>query len=397
MLAAAGAAVAVWLLRPEPVPVETALAFRGPMQVTIDEDGETRAHDRFTIAAPVSGFLSRIELHEGDTVGPDTVLATIRPLPVDARELSEIRARIAAAEAKQREAVDQVGRWESDLAQAGRERDRLRNLARERLVAAQDLEQAEAKYIAASKELAAAQNRAEAASAEVARERAGLVSQEPAAGNRVAALRAPARNCRVLRVLEKSERVVAFGTPIVMLSNPSRLEVVADVLSTDAVKVAVGAPATIENWGGSAPVRAQVRTVEPYGFTKVSVLGVEEQRVNVVLDFVDPPPTRLGDGYRVDVRIVIWQGEQVLQVPASSVFRDGSGEGWAVFVSDANGYARHRDVRIGERNAVAVVIDAGVEEGAEVILHPPNELVDGTPVLVTRKQPSPPRQQPPSL
>jgi HlyD family secretion protein len=189
-------------------------------------------------------------------------------------------------------------------------------------------------------------------------------------------LRPPA-GCQVLRILEKSERVVASGTPLV-LSNPKKIEIVVDLLSTDAVKVRPGAPVSVENWGGPAPLRARVRLVEPYGFTKVSALGVEEQRANVIADFVDPP-NGLGDGYRVDARIVIWESPSVLKVPASALFRVRSS--WSTYLLE-NGRARLRHVDTGQRNALEAEITKGLEEGAEVILHPSNDLKDGARVTV---------------
>lgn len=379
ILAAVAAAILIVLaFRPKPVQVETARAVKGPLQVTVDEDGETRAHDRFTLAAPIAGRLSRIELHEGDTVGPDTVIATISPLPIDAREAAEIRARIQAAEARKREAEQQLARWESDHAQAQRDLNRARALAKDRIIAQQELEQAENKQTGTAKEMEAARFRVESAAADVEREKAGLISLETQQthASRVVALR-PAARSRILRILEKSERVVPYGTPIVILSNPNKIEIVVDLLSTDAVKVKPGAPVIIENWGGPKPLRARVRTIEPYGFTKVSALGVEEQRANIIADFIDPP-NGLGDGYRVDARVVIWESPNVLKIPASALFRVG--QQWSAFVID-NGRARLRPVEVGHRNASEAEITQGLAEGLEVILHPANDLKDDARVV----------------
>ena len=369
------AAVAVVLVaiafRPKPVQVETALAVKGPLQVTVDEDGETRAHDRFTLAAPVAGRLSRIDFHEGDEVSPETVLATISPLPLDAREIAEIRARIRSAEARKHEADELLARWESDHTQAARELERTRLLAQDRLVARQVLELAESKQAAAAREVEAAKFRVQSAAADVEREKAGLVSleaQQTEAG-RLVTIRPPVR-CRILRILEKSERVVPFGTPIVVLSNPRKIEIVVDLLSTDAVKVKPGMPVSVENWGGACPLGARVRTVEPYGFTKVSALGIEEQRTNVIADFTDSPDG-LGDGYRVEARVVIWESTDVLKVPVSALFR--SKQGWTLFAVE-NGRARLASVEVGHRNASEAEIVGGLNEGMQVILHPGNEL-----------------------
>jgi HlyD family secretion protein len=179
---------------------------------------------------------------------------------------------------------------------------------------------------------------------------------------------------RVLRVIEKSERVVTSGTPIVVVGDPSKLEVVVDLLSTDAVKVRPGTAMLLENWGGEAAIRARVRTVEPSAFTKVSALGIEEQRANVVADFVDPPAP-LGDGYRVEARIIIWEAESVLKVPSSALFRHG--DGWSVFVVES-GNAVRREVEIGHRSQFEAEVLKGIEEGAQVVLHPTNQISDGS-------------------
>jgi HlyD family secretion protein len=379
------AAVAVILIvlafRPKPVDVEATRVVKGPLQVTVDEDGETRAHDRFTLGAPIAGRLSRIEFHEGDQVGPESVLATISPLPLDAREVAEIRARIQSAEARKREAEEQLARWENDHAQALRELNRVRLLAKGRLIAQQEYEKAESKQASTSKEVEAAKFRLQSAAADVQREKAGLVSLEAQQNQsgKLVVISPPAR-CNILRILEKSERVVPFGTPIIVLSNPKKIEIVVDLLSTDAVKVKPGAPVIIENWGGPAPLRARVRTVEPYAFTKVSALGIEEQRANVIADFIDSPDG-LGDGYRLDARIVIWEGAGLLKVPASALFRVG--DEWSAFVIE-NGRTRLLPVEVGHRNALEAEIVKGLNEGAEVVLHPANGLKDGARVIRRR-------------
>ena len=381
-LAAAAAAVLIaYAFRPKPVQVETAKAATAPMQVTIDEDGETRAIDRFTLAAPVTGRLSRIRLREGDEVGPQTVIATLSPLPLEARELAEIRARIQAAEARLREADTQVVRWQGEYEQAERDSTRMRILAQKEEVARQQAEQAETKRASTAKELEAAKFRVQSAAAEIEREKAGLVSVETQRreAGKLVEIRPPVK-CRILRILEKSERVLPAGTPIVVLSDPGKIEVVADLLSTDAVKVKPGAPVVIENWGGPSPLRARVRMVEPYAFTKLSALGIEEQRVNVMADFVDSSEG-LGDGYRVDVRIVLWESPSVLQAPASALFR--SGTDWAVFVVQA-GRAQLRTVEVGHRNGSAAEITKGLEAGTEVVLYAPNDLRDGSRIAVRR-------------
>ena len=372
------AGFAIWTLRPKPLIVETGRVARGRMQVTIDEDGQTRAHDRFTLAAPIAGRLSRVKLHEGDPVTVQTVIATISPLPIDAREVARTRAEIESLEALRKEALQYVERAEADHDQTLRDVERYTDLQRQDMVSRQTLEQAQTAEKRAAKELAGARFKVQSAEAEVARARAGLISLEETRekSGRIVDLRSPVAS-RILRIFEPNERVVTAGTPVVVLSNPKKIEIVIDLLSTDAVKVRPGADVIIEGWGGPNPLRARVRMVEPYGFTKVSALGIEEQRVNVIADFVDRP-ANLGDGYRVEARIVIWENPDVLIVPGSALFREG--ERWSVFVVES-GRAHRRSVEIGHRNALEAEVLGGLTPGEEAIIHPPNDLKDGSPVV----------------
>ena len=372
------AGLIAFAFRAKPLPVETARVTRGPLEVTIDEDGETRARERYTLASPVAGQLSRIDLHEGDPVSTSTPVATIAPLPIDPREKAELEAQIQSAEALEREANKQVARRLADHEQARRDLTRAQSLAKKGAIPRQSLELAQTAESAAAREVEAAEFREKSAAAEVKRARAGLISLEANSGEKGKAVVVhPPSPGRILRILEKSERVVTAGTPLLVLSNPHRIEIVIDLLSTDAVKVQPGAPAWIENWGGSAPLRAAVRLVEPYGYTKVSALGVEEQRVNVVLDFIDSPE-RLGDGYRVDARIVIWQCADAVKAPVSALFR--TGDSWSVFTVE-QGRAVRRLVDVGHRNAAEAEITKGLSPGAELILHPSTEVKEGMRVV----------------
>lgn len=374
LLIAAAAALAVLIafaFRPRPLAVETARVTRGPLAVTIDEDGETRARERYTLASPVAGQLSRIDLHEGDPVDTSTPIATITPLPVDPREKAELEAQIQSAEARQREALRQVARRMDDHAQMQRDLARARELAKDGIISRQSLEQAQTAEAAAAKEVESAEFREKSAAAEVKRAQAGLISLEARSGEkgRTVVVRPPSSG-RILRILEKSERVVAAGTPLLVLSNPHRIEVVVDLLSTDAVNVNAGDSAWIENWGGPAPLRGTVRLVEPYGYTKISALGVEEQRVNVIIDFLSSPEG-LGDGFRVDARIVIWECADVVKAPVSGLFR--TADAWSVFTVE-HGRAVRRLVGIGHRNALEAEVTRGLAPDAEVILHPSTEV-----------------------
>lgn len=366
------AALVVYALLPSPLRVEVGRSQRGPMRVTVDEEGETRAHDRFSVAAPIPGRLMRVEFEEGDLVGQNQVVALIDPLPLSQREREEVLARVEAAEAAKRQADARVGHARADYELARRDRHRAEGLARDGVISTQALEQAHNAELTGAEELEAARYSARVAESEVKVARAGLVSLQPGNGGRIVQIRSPVSG-RVLRIQEKSERVVQPGAPILTLGDPAKIEVVVDVLSTDAVKIKPGADVFLEGWGGDRPLRARVRLVEPSGFTKVSALGVEEQRVNVIADFVDPPGP-LGDGYRVEVRIVVWSAENVLKVPASAVFRRG--QGWSVFLIE-KGRARPRDVEIGHRSETEVEILRGLNEGAQLILHPSNQTRDG--------------------
>jgi HlyD family secretion protein len=367
-------ALIVIALIPSPIPVEVARVSRGPIMVTIDEEGEARAHDRYVIASPVAGRMRRVELHDGDLVKAGQVVAAITPLPLDERERTEALARVKAAEALKREADERVSRARADYDQARRERERAESLLESGVISKQSFEQARNLQTTLGNEMEAARFKAQAASADVQAAKAALIAVDARrmqdAG--VIELRSPVPG-RVLRVVEKSERVVTAGTPLIVVGDPERLEVVVDLLSTDAVKVRPGMTVLLENWGGEGALRARVRTVEAAAFTKLSALGIEEQRVNIVADFVDPPGL-LGDGYRVEARTILWEAGDVLKIPASALFR--SGEGWAVFALE-QGRARKREVRIGHRSHFEVELLDGLEEKTEIIIHPANTIEDG--------------------
>ena len=361
---------AVALLRPAPQPVEIARAARGPMQVTVDEEGKTRVRDRYVVAAPIAGRVARIDLREGDSVGRDAEVARLYPAPLDARAREEATARVAEAEDAKRAADAAVGQARAALEQAQRSRARALELAGQNALAPEEREQAELEETTRARELESAQFRARAAAHDVEVARAALLSGAGTA----TPLRSPVCG-RVLRIPERSERVVPAGAPIVEVGDCGKLEVVADLLSSDAVKVKPGDPMLIEGWGGGTTLHGRLRTVESSGFTKISALGVEEQRVTVVGDFVDSPGP-LGDRYRVEIRIVTWEGT-VLKVPASALFRHG--EGWSVFVLE-RGRARQRDVEVGHRTPFEAEILNGVKEGDVVIRNPSDRIADGVKV-----------------
>ena len=365
----------MWLV-PTPTRVDVAAVSREAMIVTVDGEGKTRVRDRYVVAAPVSGRLRRIALRRGDAVKSGQLIALIDPLPLsplDPRQRAEAIGRVNAAEDALREVDQMVNRNRATYDQALRDQQRSENLARSGVISRQEWERSQTAVSTSLREYESARSRAESAAHEVEVARAALLAVNQSASAASVKVHAPTGG-RVLRVVEESERVIVAGAPLVEVSNPAKLEVVIDLLSTDAVKVSPGARVFIEAWGGPKALEAQVRLIEPSAFTKVSALGIEEQRVNVIADLTTPS-TALGDGYRVEARIVVWQDENVLQVPVSALFRRD--DVWSVFVVE-DGRARLRTVEIGERTPFAAQIKSGVEADEELIVHPANEITDGT-------------------
>lgn len=368
-LAALG--LAALLFRPEPLRVETGQVAVGGMQVTVDELGETRSHDRFVINAPVAGRLTRIELHDGDAVQPNQVVALIAPLPLGVREHSEQLARVAAAESRRREAEELVRHAQEDLEQARREVRRVERLVKDGFMSGQAAEQARNAEITIANDVEAARFRARSTAAEVALARSGLIAGK-GGDKTLFEVRSPVAGS-ILRIPDPSERIVAAGTPLMTIGDLSRLEVLIELLSSEAVKVKPGMPVILDGWGGSQALKAQVKRVESYAFTKVSALGVEEKRTNVVADLVDPPQD-LGDGYRVNAHVVVWSADKATKVPASALFR--CNEEWCAFAVE-DGRARRRTVKIGQRNAQEAEVLEGLQPGETVIRHPANQVEDG--------------------
>jgi HlyD family secretion protein len=318
----------------------------------------------------VTGRVARIDVQPGDSVARGAVVARMSPAPLDPRGRQQAEAVVHAAEAARRAADATVEEARAARVQARRNRERTATLGSQQLLSPADLEQAFFAETTAVYALAAAESRAAAAAHQVEQARAALLAAGP--GSTVT-LRSPVCGS-VLGVPERSERVVAAGTPLVEVGDCSQLEAVVDILTTDAVAVRPGARMLVEPWSEERPaLEARVRRVEPAAFTKISALGVEEQRVNVIADFVTRP-AGLGDGFRIEARIVLWEGTDVLKVPSSGLFR--SGERWAVFVIE-DGRARLRAVDVGHRNPSEAEITAGLEEGAVVVRHPSDRVADG--------------------
>jgi HlyD family secretion protein len=385
--ALAVAAVIAWLMiYTPPVPVDVATVDRGDVEVTVGDDGIARVREVYAVAAPIAGRLFRVDVEPGDRVlAGRTVLG--RLAPVDPGFLDQ-RSR-GAAEAHAREAGARLAaaraeslRAASALALAEREHERVASLAERGIAARAALDRARATRDEAQAMLAAARATVEMARNAEAEARAQLAAPLATGGGGTIAVRAPVSGT-VLRVMQESEAVVPAGTQLVEIGDPaSDLEIVTDLLSTEAVRVRPGARARIEEWGGDRPLAATVRRVEPLGILKISALGVEEQRVNVRLDLVGDPSSwsRLGHGYRVEVKIVTGEARGAVRVPASALFRQGTS--WAVFVADA-GRARLRPVEVGLMNERHAEVRRGLAPGQSVVLFPSEAVADG--VRLTRR------------
>jgi HlyD family secretion protein len=340
-------------------------------------------HDIYTLSAPVTGRMRRVEVHVGDPVTKlETVLAEIEPIDpafLDPRSEAQARADVRAAESAGALARAEVDQAQAELDFARSEVDRARDLIQQGSISQRDLDQAERSYRTRRAGLATAQAALDRSAYQLERARAQLVSpaerQQRGAECACVALRSPVDG-QVLQLLQQSEGVVEAGTPVIEVGDARNLEIAVDLLSSDAVKVQAGQRVIIDGWGGDQPLAGQVRLVEPFGFTKVSALGIEEQRVNVIVDIVSPPDewARLAHGYQVDARIVLAERTGVLKVPLTALFRDGAD--WAVFVN-ASGRARLRHVSLGESNGVETEITAGLVESDVVVLHPSDRVRDG--------------------
>ena len=369
-------AVVLW---PTAVQVDVASLSTGPLALTIDEEGVTRVRDRFVVSAPVSGRVLRIELEPGDCVKRGQVVARVRaeaPPLLDARTRTEAEAVVESARAALGRARAEEQRARATLEQAHRDFARIGALVEDRVIAKQEFELHESNVHVARETANAAEFAVRAATSELQRAEARLAPTRPEAPGRVVGVTAPVDGV-VLKRVRESETFVPAGDPLIEIGDQGQLEIVADLLSTDAVRVKAGARAFVEQWGGDMPLTARVRRIEPAGFMKISALGVEEQRVNVVLDFAEPPPAAgpmLGDGYRVEVRVVIWESASVVKVPTSALFRHR--DKWAVYVMDGN-RARRAVVELGHQTGQYAEVTAGLTEGTRVILHPGDTLVDG--------------------
>lgn len=365
--------------RPQPILVDPGEISRGPLTVMVRDEARTRARDVYVVSAPVSGRLLRVGNRAGERVEAGAVIAIIQPAPatfVDERSRLEIQAGVRSAEAALALARAELEGAEARLAHARLEADRAETLFAASVASQSALDRARLDVRTAA--AAVGNARAGVGVRQAALDAARVRLIEPAAagsGVRTVAIRAPVTG-RVLRVLQESENVVIQGAPLMEIGDPGDLEIVAELLSSDAARIVAGAPAVIDAWGEGPPLRGRVRQVEPYGFLKVSALGVEEQRVNVIIDPVDPPAAwrAVGHGYRVEVAVTVWQAAAVVRTPVAALFRDQGR--WAVFRIE-DGRARLRPVEIGQNNGDLAEVRAGLRPGERVVLHPSQSISDG--------------------
>jgi HlyD family secretion protein len=389
VLAVAGIGGLIYALLPKPIPVEMAEVVRAPFEETVDDDGKTRVRELYVVSAPIAGTLLRIRLKAGDPAEVGTVLASIVPdlSPLlDPRTRQELEQRLGAAEARKMRTAEAVERAKAALDQAQADLERTRVLAAKGVVPQSKLERDEILARIGSREFEAARFEDHAAEHELELARSALRAPARATEDGLASgeawdIRSPVAG-RVLRVLQKSEASIAIGAGLLVLGDPRDLEVVIDVLSTDAVRIEPSAPVRIERWGGDKPLEGRVRRVEPSAFTKTSALGVEEQRTNVIIDIVSPQSEwgSLGDGYRVDARIVVYRSDDAVKVPTSALFRDG--DRWAVYV-DSDGRARKRPVTLSRRTGLEAAVKTGLQPGERVVVFPGDAIGDG--VRITRR------------
>ncbi|NTW55668.1 MAG: efflux RND transporter periplasmic adaptor subunit [Chlorobiaceae bacterium] len=357
------------VLRPAPLPVDSDVVIKGPLQVLLEGEGVTRVSERYVISSPVTGSIERITLEEGDSVRKGTPVASVLPAALDARDFREASLRAGSGRAAYDEAVSRERSVTLNLEQANRRAERFKNLYREGAISRESFEIAE-------KEAGVLRREADAARSGAAAARYNFEALESRVDSRLSSksvtVFSPADG-KVLRVHEKSQRVVAAGAPLLDLGDPSAIEIVIDVLSSDAVGVRPGCRVIVSDWGGQSDAEAVVMKIEPAAFTKTSALGIEEKRVNIIAGLKKYEP-RLGDNFRVQAKIVLDEKQNVVQVPVSSLFRGKTS--WEVFVLE-NGRAVLRHVDIGMRGIWRAEVVKGLMPGDRVVVHPTNELQDG--------------------
>ena len=371
--------------RPQPIQVDLGTAIRAPLRVSVEQEGRTRLVDRYVVTAPVNGYARRIQLNVGDAIERGAPLVTLEPQRADVldrRRRAEAEARVAAAEDSVSSAEERVAAAASNASRLEKELERIRALRLAGHVSAELEDKAASEAERNAAELRSAKFAVATARHDYEAARTALEFAATGSGAGAVAVRAPVAG-RVLKIPRKSEGAVAVGQPLIEIGDPRALEVEVDVLSADAVRIQPGTRVVFQRWGGEGALEGVVRIVEPVGFTKVSALGVEEQRVWVIVAFTSPPEKwqRLGDGYRVEANFILWESADVLRIPASALFREGNG--WAIFAVE-QGKAVKRRVEIGQRNGLSAQLVSGINAGEQVVVHPDDRVRDGVNLLVRK-------------
>jgi HlyD family secretion protein len=373
------AALILWGLWPKPIVIETAAASRGPLTVRLSEEGKTRVRNRYIVAAPLAGKMRRVMLKPGDAVKADeTILTVIEPAAtplLDPRLRTQTEASIATRQAARQLAAETLTARHTALTLAETDRDRLRSINRSGSVSQAERDRVEGDASLRASEVRAAEFSLQVADYELAQARAALARPAADTSSNLVEIKSPLSG-RVLRVLQESEMPITPGTAILEIGDPTDIEIEAEILSRDAVTIHPGDAVEVEQWGGEAPLTGRVRRIEPAAFTKVSALGVEEQRVIVLSDLINPPEATkaLGDRFRVEVHIAIWHSDEVLKVPAGALFREGNS--WKTYLF-RDGKAQLTDLQVGHSDGRFTEILTGLQPGDEVLLHPPDTLKDG--------------------
>ena len=375
-------ALVAWGLWPKPVVIETGAVARGPLTVRVSEEGKTRVRNRYVVAAPVAGKMRRVVLKPGDDVNAgETVLTAIEPVApplLDPRARAQAQAAVSVQEAARKQAVETLDARRAASKTTQAERERVRSVTRAGAVSGTERDRAEGDASIRAADVRAAEFALQVVEHELAQARAALERPDPVIAGNLVEVKSPVSG-RVLKVMQESESVVTPGTQILEIGDPADIEIEAEILSRDAVAILPGDAVEVEQWGGENPLDGRVRRVEPAAFTKISALGVEEQRVIVLSDLVEIPEAAkaLGDRFRVEVRVAIWHADDVLVVPAGALFREGNA--WKTYVF-RGGAARLTPVDAGHSDGRLTEIVAGLQAGDEVLLHPPDSVKDGTAV-----------------
>ena len=376
-------ALVAWGLWPKPIVIETGVAARGPLTVRVSEEGKTRVRNRYVVAAPVAGKMRRVSLKPGDEVkASETLLTAIEPVApplLDPRARAQAEAVVSMTEASRKQAAESLAAKRAALKMAAADRDRMRAVTRDGSLSESDRDKMEGDASIKSADVRAAEFSLQVIDYELVQARAALERPDSNSSGNLVEVKSPVSG-RVLKVMQESEMVVTPGVPILEIGDPADIEIEAEILSRDAVTIHPGDLVEVGQWGGENPLKGRVRRVEPAAFTKISALGVEEQRVIVLSDLVDVPAAAraLGDRYRVEVSVAVWHSEDVLVVPAGALFREGNA--WKSYIFRA-GKARLTPVQAGHSDGRFTEILSGMEADDPVLLHPPDTVKDGTSVI----------------